>query len=406
MDCEVCMRERAIFLILASALLLGVFALASPPAEDGPVTLAVATDLHYISPRLTDGGEAFLSVVENADGKAMPRIDELVRAFAAEIAVSGPDALIITGDLSFNGARLSHEDLAEILAGIEEAGVPVYVIPGNHDLDSSQAARFEGDTVTLVESVGAAEFREIYRDFGFDEALSEDSASLSYTARIAPGLRLLCVDVNGSRTPGWVSDETLEWAEAQLAEARSAGERVLAVSHQNLYMHNPMFLSGYVISNSAQLEELYLEYGVLANLSGHIHLQHTRAGRLPELVTSSLAVSPNQYGLLTVDADGCSYETESVEAGGDFAAWSAEFFRETAINQALEQLGDAPEAARLAEFYAEVNALYFAGRCDLIAWDEELLAAWTERAFFIPMYFESIRDAAPEDYTRLEWSHE
>ena len=217
------MRERAIFLILASALLLGAFALAGPPAEEGPVTLAVATDLHYISPRLTDGGEAFLSVVENADGKAMPRIDELVRAFAAEMAASGPDALIITGDLSFNGARLSHEDLAEILAGIEEAGVPVYVIPGNHDLDSSQAARFEGDTVTLVESAGAAEFREIYRDFGFGEALSEDSASLSYTARIAPGLRLLCVDVNGSRTPGWVSDETLEWAEAQLAEARPAG---------------------------------------------------------------------------------------------------------------------------------------------------------------------------------------
>ena len=69
------MRERIIFLLLASVILIGTFALVSP-ANDEPeqrdVTVAVATDLHYIAPSLTDNGEFFTELVTDADGKVMP----------------------------------------------------------------------------------------------------------------------------------------------------------------------------------------------------------------------------------------------------------------------------------------------------------------------------------------------
>ena len=207
-----------------------------------------------------------MEVVTDADGKVMPRIDGLVRAFARQICREKPAALILSGDLSFNGARESHEALAGILSEIEAGGVPVYVMPGNHDLDSGMAARFSGEGVELVEGVTAGEFAGIYADFGFSEALSRDPSSLSYTARLAPGLILLMLDVNGGASPGWASDSTLAWCEGQLAAARERGERVLAVSHQNLYSHSPLLVNGYMISNAAQVEALYEEYGVTRDL--------------------------------------------------------------------------------------------------------------------------------------------
>lgn len=159
--------------------------------------------------------------------------------------------------------------------------MPVYVIPGNHDLNSSMAARYSGDGYERVESPTEGEFAQIYADFGYNEAISRDGSSLSYTAQLAPGLRLLMLDVNTRTNPGWALDGTLEWLDDQLAQAAAAGERVIAVSHQNLYAHSSLFVDGYVIGNAGALAESYAEYGVLCNLSGHIHLQHTARVQRP-----------------------------------------------------------------------------------------------------------------------------
>ncbi len=69
-----------------------------------------------------------------------------------------PDVLILSGNLSFNGAKASHEGLAAKLKAIEDSGVSVLVMPGNHDLYSRIAACFEGDDYTLVDNVSAGTF--------------------------------------------------------------------------------------------------------------------------------------------------------------------------------------------------------------------------------------------------------
>ena len=125
----------------------------------------------------------------------------MTAAFLAEVIGQKPEALILTGDLTFNGELLSHAALAEKLRAVEAAGVPVYVLPGNHDLDNPNAAAFSGESYRLVPSASAEDFRRIYADFGFDEALGLDGDSLSYSARLNDGTRLLMLDFNTAHDP-------------------------------------------------------------------------------------------------------------------------------------------------------------------------------------------------------------
>ena len=66
--------------------LLALMAALMPAAlADEGHTLLIATDLHYISPALTDHGAYFTRMLENADGKVTAYIDELTDAFLQEV---------------------------------------------------------------------------------------------------------------------------------------------------------------------------------------------------------------------------------------------------------------------------------------------------------------------------------
>lgn len=345
--------------------------LPSDPAE--PVTLAIATDLHYLSPELTDHGPYFQRLIQNGDGKAMDRVEEITDAFVAQVVADRPDALILSGDLTFNGARMSHTALAEKLRQVADAGVPVFVLPGNHDLENPMAASFQGDGYTLTESIGPQEFENIYRSFGFETALSRDKTSLSYMAEVTPALWLLMLDVNTPDAPGILTESILSWVEEQLREARQLGVRVVAVSHQNLLPHSSLFTAGYIIEGNNRLLELYEEYGILCNLSGHMHIQHIAQSEqgLPEIAASSLLVSPNQYGVLKLEVEKAVYR--AVPLSLEFAEEVRAFFWGTGFRQASAVLGGQPEAAEMAAYFAEVNTAYFSGRMDTIQRDEELM---------------------------------
>ena len=398
--------------------LLLILLLLAPLAAlgDDAVTLFVATDLHYLAPELTDHGPLFEQLIAGGDGKAMAYSEELTEAFVCQVIARRPDALILSGDLTFSGARASHEALADKLARIETAGIPVLVIPGNHDLNSRGAVRFEGERFTRVPGVTETEFLAIDRPFGYDDALSRDRASLSYVAGISQKLRILMVDVNGAATPGEADAQTLAWIEAQLAQARQDGCRVIAVSHQNLLDHSSLLAAGFTIGNAGALHALYANAPVLCSLSGHIHMQHmcrSDAG-LWDIATSSLAVSPNQYGVLTLTKDTLTYRTEPVDVSAwaqsqglsnpdllDFAGYSGAFFRDTARRQALNAVSRDEDAGQLADFFAALNAAYFAGRMDAFTPDAQLLERWQQEPAFLSLYIRSIVQEPPRNHCAL-----
>ena len=89
------------------------------------LNIMVATDIHYLSKSINDGGEAFANMIAKGDGKVMKYIEEIVDTFCAEVKKRKPDVLLLLGDLTFNGERISHLELAKKLEKIVEAGIPV-----------------------------------------------------------------------------------------------------------------------------------------------------------------------------------------------------------------------------------------------------------------------------------------
>ena len=421
-------RGRGILscLLLASLLLLAGCSGApekqtETTGETGSWRVVVASDLHYLAPSLTDHGALFRRVMEAGDGKVTELCDEITDAFLEEVKAEEPDALILTGDISFNGEKESHLALAEKLAALEEAGVPVLVLPGNHDLYRS-CYSFFGDEGEQVESVSAEEFAAIYGAFGFDEALSRDDDSLSYLARINDTTCVLMLDADTPHDFCSLSDKTLSWIERLLSEAAVEGKRMLVACHQNLYKHS-MFGAGYVLGCSDELHALLEKYGAELILSGHMHIQHIQTeGGVTEIATSPLTMGACQYGLLSSENGALRYETRPVNVAAwasargmdderlaTFAAYAMGRLESRTRTQAEEQLEargiSTQEAAPLVNYACALNNAYFCGDLSGIPAldpDGELFKAWAESGSFFGSYFASIEHEIGENYTRWE----
>lgn len=79
----------------------------------GGKRIILMTDIHYLAQSLTDRGDMFQSMVEHGDGKLTNYVWEITDAALEEIKLLSPDALIISGDLSLQGEKKSHEELAK-----------------------------------------------------------------------------------------------------------------------------------------------------------------------------------------------------------------------------------------------------------------------------------------------------
>lgn len=345
---------------------------------DKPLTIVQATDMHYITRKLTDNGEAFRKTADAADGKVMLYSEELMEAFCGEMAQKKPQVLILSGDLSFNGEYESHKDLAGKLAKLKACGIRVLVIPGNHDIFYEGAASYTGAEVKKARNLSAAEFRKLYGPYGYDDALKTAPDTLSYVADLG-GFRILMLDTSTISMCA-VTDRTLRWTEKMLKEAAEDGVPVLAVSHQNLMAHNAMFAKGFRIEGGEKLLTLYEQYGVLANLSGHMHLQHIRTDKITEIATSALSLSPNQYGELTWNGSELSYRSCPLDVSAwaekmkwmdpnlqMFSVYARNYALRGAVRQTRLQLSQqqkkpaAGEQKMLEETFSRLNYAYFAG---------------------------------------------
>ena len=378
-----------------------------------PYKIMIATDLHYLSPELSDNGKFFMETIENGDGKTTMYSSELADSMIDAVIEESPDIFIISGDMSFNGEKRSHEELSEKLASLKKKGIGVIVIPGNHDIDNSQAVKFSGGSFEAVESVSDSEFYDIYYDMGMGTSVAKDTDSFSYIYESVKGIQILMLDVNANSAPGSVSDETLAWLEVQLKKAKQKGVPVIAVSHQNLLVHNESFAEGYVIGNADKLLQLYEEYDVLCNLSGHMHLQHVKTDeKVPEIVTGAISSSPHYYGIVTYSGQSLSYEAKTLDVGAvdNFASWSESFFNDISKNKTIRELDDSAgsdaEMENAADIFARLNYLYFSGRSDLISEMKglDVLDKYVKDDTFLDIYIKSILNDDPYDSTKADIS--
>ena len=375
------------------------------------LNIMVATDLHYLSKSINDGGEAFCNVMSKSDGKVMTYIEEIMDAFVLEVIKRKPDALILLGDLTFNSERISHIELAAKLDNIVGAGVPVYLIPGNHDINHERCMGFRGNEVYKVESVSAKEFQEIYHNCGYAKAEYFDKTSASYVVKLSKSLYVIMLDTN-SYGQNYLGEQALIWLEDVLKEISKPDVHILGVSHQNLLEHNFMFTEGFMIKNAQRIEELYKKYNVKLNLSGHMHIQHIEDRGVAEIVTSSLAVAPNHFANILYDGKSFKYLTQSleVEAVDGFKSISRHEFDGVGERQLVrlfkthgfEDISES-DIDKMGKAFVKMNEKYFAGEIFDVDEFEEGIKLWEEQPeSFTSVYIKSILESVCKNQNIFE----
>ena len=417
--------KRLPAVLLAAVLLAATICCFGKPHSserlEEPYTIFIATDMHYLSPQLSGDDHFFGAPSANFDGKVIHYSDEVTRAFLAEAEEKQPDLVILSGDLTLNGAAQSHREMAAYLQQLQQSGVQVLVLAGNHDIGGS-GGDYSGEEVALVEGTSPGLFRELYSPFGWDQAISRDEYSMSYIYQATDKLRILMLDTNVAGK-GYVLAGTLRWLEQELAYAHKHGIKVIGVSHQNLYAHNELLSFGYQMYNADMVTPIYEKYGVRANFSGHIHVQSIlRDKPVPEVVTASMAVMPAAYGVLQYSGRDFTYTT----AATDVAAWAAAegiadeqllgygeycrwYFEECSREKTRRQFAEsglaAAEIELMADAFAGINSAYFSGEgADGEAYAEGL-ALWQQhgQGGFTLAYFDTMLAAAEKDMLTLRF---
>ncbi len=391
----------------------------SDSMTERPVRMWLASDIHYYSPHLTDMGEAFQNAVFNSDGKMTGDSDEILEVFLEKAGEAKPDVLILSGDLTFNGEHRSHTDLIDKLSRLQDKGIPVLVIPGNHDIANARAVRFSGAEMIPCRSMTAEEFRRSYRKFGPERSICTDAESFSYIYEVRSDLWILMVDTNSDGS-NLVGRGTLEWIRRMLETAQDKKIRVIAVSHQNLEIHNSVFWRGFVIENHEELKELYKQFGVVCNFSGHMHMQHIRSQEeVPEAATACLTLSPHRFAKIECDGkklqyyaimldvrDITSQNSSKGHVRTDFAEYASTYDRRAAYTRALQSLESIDKTQEekeiMAAVFAELHYSYFAGNRIDLSGMEEGIRLWKEVSG-APMknYVLSIVDEEPADHHYL-----
>ncbi len=286
------------------------------------ITIVHATDMHYLSPRINDNSPRFIELLLEGDGKMTHYCEQVAEAFVEDMIRLRPDAVLIGGDISYNGEKKSLEDYAEKLSRIEKRGIQVLVIPGNHDIDYPFAFEYRNDSRTLTERITKEDFVHLFRDFGFNEAVSRDPQSLSYIYQISDKVYVVAIDTstqNYLQIP-FLSPDSCEWLKTELGKLpRDA--LVISMTHQSLVEHYPGVETGSVrtIVNGELLAGILEDNGVRLNLSGHIHIQDiVTDGVVTDIATVSMAVLSADYAVIDIYDGIRRYHTEST----DLAAWA------------------------------------------------------------------------------------
>jgi len=279
----------------------------------------VFSDPHYFDPDLGTSGSAFDTYIEN-DRKLIAESEEILKSLVQSVLSEDVEIVLVPGDLTKDGELTSHQKVAEYLRQLETAGKRVYVIPGNHDINNPHACSYSGDTTVPVESITAEEFAEIYRDFGYDEALERDPNSLSYVAEPVSGLWILAMDsclytenTDSPVTGGRFSESTLNWIKVKLGEAQSKKEVVFGMMHHGIVEHftgQTMMFPDYVLEDWTTVSEEFADSDMQVVFTGHFHAQDivertTEDGNsIFDIETGSLVTYPCPYRVIQLSSSG------------------------------------------------------------------------------------------------------
>lgn len=313
--------KKIIALLLILSLIVTAFIV---PASAGwsivDTTFAVASDLHYelqeeelewFSEDPIFGYANRRAAMEN---ESRYIIDEFLRQCAENDKI---EFILIPGDIANEGRAVKQQHL-EIVEKFkrfeEETGKPIYVINGNHD-----AGKGGKENETSLE-----EFREIYYEFGFSEALSTMEGNLSYTADLNEKYRLIAADscdINRSTGDG-MTDDRVQWVVDEAEKAYADGKYPILMMHHNLLDHMPiqgLLSKDFIIRNHISTAEKFANAGIKIVFTGHEHCSDantytsSKGNQITDFATTALTMYPLQYRIVEMSDEVINYDIATVD---------------------------------------------------------------------------------------------
>lgn len=359
----------------------------------------VFSDPHIYDPSLGTEGKAFESYL-SADRKLLRESTEIMDAAIAAIKNEKASFVLVPGDMTKDGERSSHELAVSYLEQLEASGEKVYVVPGNHDINNGHSYKYVGNIAERVPNITAAEFVDMYGDFGYKEALYRDTASLSYVAEPQPGLWLLALDScryaenvasEAPVTDGKFSSATLQWIEEMLGKAAVEKKAVMVMVHHGIVEHysgQEKNFGEYLLDDFPAVSKLLATYNARLVFTGHYHAQDITQARwsdpdkfIFDIETGSLVTYPAPYRIVNIDASQqAAIRTNHVESirshPDDFQAYAREYvlsgIQGIATRAIMKYQVNHAEAEKLADQVAQAFQAHYAGDENLPAGQEVL----------------------------------
>lgn len=326
---------KAISVVLALSLVLAAIPMMAS-ADDASVRFGLLSDVHYYPNSLKGDRGAAYQEFTRLKGKEYNENNSILAnaldGFERKAAEDGLDFVLLPGDLTKDGELEGHKELAAKLEAFEEkTGVPVYVIPGNHDVNNSDACTFENGVKEPAAKTGPEQFREVYQNLGYGEALAtftpkpgNKGGMLSYTADLGEQYRLIAVDSNeysvdnGAKTEehmtdGRVGDDLLAWIVEQADQAVAEGKTIIFMQHHNLVPHMDIEEAtfwAFVTEDWQRIADTYADHGIHYVFTGHLHASDTSSyindngEEITDVLTPTLTGYPNFFRIVDFSTEG------------------------------------------------------------------------------------------------------
>ncbi len=340
----------------------------------------IANDIHYYPSWMSDFGEAYREWADKDDGKDTQDVSTILDIWIDSIIEERPATVILAGDITYNGEKDAHLELANKLHRLTEEGIQVLVIPGNHDINNHHAASYWASTKGLVDTLdGAEDFYEIYHEFGYDQAAKRDEDSLSYLYELDDKHWILMLDASvydpENKVYGYIKESTLTWMEDILSEAKEKNIQLIPISHQNLLNESRLYNIDCMIQNYKAVISLITKYNIRLWISGHLHLQRIKSYLpepgasaseydLTEIVTGAFSMYPFPYGKISLEEnEALTYNVSYVNVGDEIKQRGLEEFDDVIDKQASGRVGIIPDDMKqaIAEKYSELLMNYICG---------------------------------------------
>lgn len=211
-----------------------------------PYTLnfVILADPHLMAPELIRAYGPALRTYELGDCKLLAASDAIMSATVERLIQDKTLAfVIIPGDLTKDGEAASHQRMLTHLARLRDAGIATYVVPGNHDLLNPHSMCYRWNSTEPAQSFSPQEFAMYYGEYGYEQALSKDTASLSYVVEPVDGIWLFAIDscrydenvgLDDPIIGGRIRSRTQEWLTKQAIKGKERGKLLLAFMHHGL----------------------------------------------------------------------------------------------------------------------------------------------------------------------------